>query len=374
MNLRLVAYVLSALSLLVAAGCGEKASDSSSATADGAKKPSDGTPYEMLSSNDVIVAVDGKALTKAELERRVDLTLSLAKLSGRFPGNLNVPAIRNRFAKNEAERFVAGAILLNAAQAKQVPSAADARVLAERQIIESYGSADEPYDAFLRRLNPKNREVLGEKVDEAARIYSYILDSAGDAASVSDAEIDDVVAYGNNLKEKSERVLAEQRKKAADIHARLDAGESFELLAADSFTADEDECNGTWGSYTMSALESLYPQVARAVASLPTGEYTAPIELDDGIYIVKLYDREGAGRESAVTLNPEMLTLGRIVVPLPMLYEVGARDAIKFNLLNEKLTRFQTEKLLPELKSKANVDHPNGRIIYTPKKSKGNRQ
>ena len=370
MSRRFAVFTLSAILVAVASGCGDRSSLSSKAARPGNAKKS--AQYEALSANDVIVTVDGSALTKSNVEERVNLTIALARISGRYPGDLNKPIVRNRLVKNEISRFIVGRILLNAARAEKISELADARELASRQVVGSYGEEGESYEAFVKRLNVKYRAALQEKVDEAAMIFSFIHVSAGDSAKVTEAEIDEIVAHGRKLESESKRLLAEQRQKAVSIHERLVAGESFEQLAADSFTAGEDGGNGEWGSYTKTALEFHYPEVAKAVASLQKGEFTQPLELDDGIYIVKLYEREGAGAESAVTLNPEMLTLGRIVLPLPMMYEESDRDSIKYDLLNRKLTRFQSDKLLPELRSKAKISYPHGQIVYKTNQKKGN--
>lgn len=330
----------------------------SGASAEATASP--GVSYDSLSTNDIIVVVDGKALTKADLEERVALATTIAKAQGRLLGNSQLPAIRLRLLRSEAGRYVSETLLLNAAKKSGVETTSNA-VEAVKQLMASADGEALSFETFAGRFSGQNRKALDARVDEGALIYSYVMSIAGQSTQVAEADIDDVVEYAKNKKALSESVLEKQRQKAADIFKKLQGGEEFEDLAADSYTADEDFGTGEWGDFAMPSLEQLSPGIAKAVSTLNLGEFTRPIEMEDAIYIVKL---AGVTRSSDGVASHDIMSLKRIVVPLPMLYEVGSREEIRGQLLRERVDKYQTETLLPELLKSARIEYPNGQISY----------
>ena len=125
---------------------------------------------------------------------------------------------------------------------------------------------------------------------------------------------------------------------------------------------------GAWGEFTPAALDRIYPDLSKQVGELGVGEYTEPLELEDAIHIIRLEARSGAGAESAVTVDPLRWKLQRIVLKLPILYEVGTREQIRAAALKEGRQKFQTETLLPALFKKADILRPNGDVKFAESK------
>lgn len=356
------------LALVAICGCQDRSADSSTTQEKPREAKADvATAYSTLATNDVIVTVNGRSLTKAELEDRVGLTIALAKSNGRAPGDLNASPIKSRLLRNEAGRFVAEAILADAAEKAGTEIDTNTYALAQRQVVKSFAVDSDSFEAFQSHLSAKSMAKLGQRIKKSALIYSYILNEAGEPAKVTEADIKDVQKFAAKAKEDADKVLVEQRQKADQIYNRLVAGEEFDRVACESFTAEDDNGAGDWGDFSYSSLKMLYPDIAKAVEMMEAGDLSKPLELDDAIYIIKVVERKPAGNGSR---DAEMFTLKRIVIPLPVLYEVGTEEAIRCDLALERMNKFQTETLLPRLREQAQISYPNGRILYATPKSK----
>lgn len=324
--------------------------------------------YADLKAGDVLVSVDGRQLTKADVERQITLDVALLKYKGILPA-AQVHALKGRLARQVRDRFVTQAMLTGVVEREKVVADQQAEAQAWAEVAENYGQegVSNRLGAILQRLSPEMRQQLEENVKVAARIYACIDHLAGEKVKVTEEEIDEIVKRGTEMKENSLKLLAGQREKALKLYERLQKGEDFSSVAAASDTADEDEGVGSWGDFSIGELEQLIPKLGPAVAKLGVGDHTAPIECDDAIYIVRLRAKEGVGEPSAVNLAPERRTLERIVILLPVMYEVGTREQIRAGVLAEKRNEYQKAVLLPELKRKVSITYPCGTVRFSSK-------
>jgi hypothetical protein len=345
---------LFALAIVVLSGCGDSPSESEK----------ESTAYSDLDEKGVLLAVDGVSLTKEEAERRLDLEFALLRISGEFIGDIKNPKVRAPYLRRISGQFVSESILANAARASETVPSAEAIRYAQNKIVSSYGSEGMSFDDFSNRIPANLRESFNSSMEIGALIYEYLKSQAGEAANVSEKDIDEIVELGRQKEAESEKVLSEQRQKADEIYARLLNGEEFAEVAKESFTAEEDNYTGDWGEFTPAALEATHPGIAKELLGLQPGEFTKPLELDDAIYIVQLSRREGEGAQSVFNSNPEKLDLKRIIIPLPVLYGVASRDEIREALISERLVAFQKDRLLPGLFEKAKLEYPNGLIVF----------
>lgn len=354
--------------MAVASGCSDRKSRNCAVTGN----PTNQVSYVELKDQDVLVSVDGHKLTKADVERQVALDVALLKYKGvLLSGGLNAQ-MKGKLARRVRDQFIARTLLLGDAERKQVQEDAETLAQARLEIAEAYGldETTNRFDAILVGMKADSRALLEKNIRIAARLYAYINRMAGDKVRIDEKEIDEVVKHGNEKKEQSIRVLAEQREKALKLYGRLQKGEDFQTVAASSDTADEDNGIGEWGEFSLGEVEQLVPKLGPAVSRLAVGDYTPPVECDDAIYIVRLAKKDGSGYASAVNLAPERRTLERIVVKLPVLYEVAPRELIHATLVREKRNGYQKDVLLPELMKRATVTYPSGKITFVQKKGK----
>ena len=358
--MRHLSVILAGLACMLIVGCSDSAQNSSAA------KGTNTVSYAAMATNDVLVAVNGTALTKGEVEELVRLDAALLYLKGAIHSPKPDPRLKLRLAKRRQGQFISKVLLLQAAGEAGVVATSNDLEQAWNEIATGYGAPGDanPRATIQSQLRGKLRALLDREVESAALIGAFIAKSAAGKVSVDEAQVEKIIKRGGELKARSRRLLEEQREKARKLHARLEKGEDFMEVAAASDTAVEDESVGAWGEFTPAALDRIYPDLSKQVGELGVGEYTEPLELEDAIHIIRLEARSGAGAESAVTVDPLRWKLQRIVLKLPILYEVGTREQIRAAALKEGRQKFQTETLLPALFKKADILRPNGDVKF----------
>jgi len=86
--------------------------------------------------------------------------------------------------------------------------------------------------------------------------------------------------------------VARARKRAEEIRARIDAGESFEAVAAE---CSEDAATAAGGGALGQRTPGDIPALDRVFVDLEPGEVSGPIRTSSGFHVVKLLDREDLG-------------------------------------------------------------------------------
>ena len=134
--------------------------------------------------------------------------------------------------------------------------------------------------------------------------------------------------------------------------ASLNAGVSWETVATNC-TEDalwDPSLADNWKEWMSLDLNKLEPSnLQEAVSKLKPGEYTRPIETDEGLIIVKLLSREG-----------NFVSLARILVRLGVVVEFPDRESAIKMIGRQKNHDFQKD-LISSLRKKAKIDYPYGR-------------
>jgi len=142
----------------------------------------------------------------------------------------------------------------------------------------------------------------------------------------------------------------------------LDVGEDFAALA-DRFSEflDEDEPGGFWGAFALAEIDD--PAVRKAAEELPVGGVGGPFDTEEGMILIKVLGREGAGEESVFNEKPSIVRLARIGLrmyddvkpgdPLP------PRDEVYRELVRDRMEKTH-EEWFPKLRAAARIEYPNG--------------
>lgn len=100
----------------------------------------------------------------------------------------------------------------------------------------------------------------------------------------------------HNRKNDDATTPADAKKKIAMLESRLTAGADFAQLAMD-YSEDSNGANGgDLGFIPESSLNQTDPALKNAVLGLQPGQVSKPVELKDGVHILKLIAREPAGQ------------------------------------------------------------------------------
>ena len=270
-----------------------------------------------------VVSVDGVVLTRGQLDARVALMLKLARRGNPQLSESAYLSLSNQLVTTYPKVFVPRALASRYAAREriEVPPATLQRFrqLALRRV--SFLRA-RSYDAVLKALGDDaglfDGQVREEALMEAVRTHVIAANPTNlpsDYAAVRLAEIKD---YNARMSATNRLIHA----RANAVWRRLKAGEPFEqMVEAYTELPEERADKGEWGLLDRKLLEDS-PALLRAVSAIKPGEFSAPVEGDNGLMIARLDEKNEQNEE---------YSLSRIYFRLPMY----AREAPAEELIAE---------------------------------------
>ncbi|MGN0832458.1 MAG: peptidylprolyl isomerase [Kiritimatiellia bacterium] len=270
-----------------------------------------------------VVAVDGTVLTRGQLDARVELMLKLARRGNPRLSAAAYLSLSNQLVTTYPKVFVPRVLAAHYAAREQVEIPPETlrrfQQLALRRV--SFLRA-RSYDALLKALGADAELFDGQVREEAlvAAVKAHVIAAnptnlPPDYAAVRLAEIRDY-----NARMAATNRLIHARAKA--VWRKLKAGEPFEkMVEAYTELPEERADKGEWGLLDRKLLEDS-PALLRAVSALKPGEFSAPVEGDNGLMIARLDEKNEQNEE---------YSLSRIYFHLPMY----AREAPASELIAE---------------------------------------
>ena len=320
--------------------------------------------FPSLPTNAVLVTVNGRALTKAEMERLADLQATLAGVANPDLKADAIERLKTQLMPTLQRQFLSQTLFLQAAeQARVVPTADDMKLVEDEAVVNFGGGRIPRFSHFRKVLTPDRLAVLQRRIEVDAKILAYWRKRLPEAFSVPNEEFAGVSNRVNQLNARSKELRGQQLSLANDIYAKLTNGADFaELANKHSVQKDEDEGGYLWGSFAPANIP--YSELITVVGKMKPGEIAPPAELDDSIHIIKLISREGSGADSVVALHPEEVTLGRIVLQVPETYEIASEAQIRRSWRRKKLQAEQPA-WLKELQKNARIEYPSGTNVWS---------
>jgi len=317
-----------------------------------------------LSRDAILVKIGDRECRKGDVEQFAAMRLALMQVANPMLKDGAAEGLKARLCKIVQTQFVPQSLYLNAARQAGIEATSNDLALAQLDLAINYGGlAVRTFKALKQRLPKDVLAAVDRQLATDATILAYWKSRAPEAFTVPYEEFVGVTNRVRELQKQSVELLAQQRKLAADIYGQLQKGTNFVALSRKySVVKEEDEHGYVWGEFLPSAIP--YPELIPVVAKLKPGDVAAPIELDDGIHIIKLLKRTGAGAVSEAAIQPEEVSLGRIVLNLPKDYEIASEDSIRKNWRDQKLMPLQKE-WLAKLRAEACVEYPSGTNLWT---------
>lgn len=337
-------------------GCSEKS------TADSPQSAAE-KPYDKLSGDAVLMKVGSRTLDKKSLQASADLRLGLAKIKNRLIDEKTSQNYIRKTLPILQKQFYPKALYLNEVDKLNiVPSDTDVKD-AQMTIMLGYGpSGMEKFELFKTALSTNQYDLLVKQVAEDASILAYWRSRAPEAFVVTPEEFQQISNRVSYLQKKSAELMVSQRALAKEVYAKLQSGLEFSDLAHQySGTTEEDEEGYLWGAFLPKDIP--YPEMIEQVRKLSVGEFTEPVELDDAIHIVKRYENTGVIAGGQIATSPDEYVLGRIVINLPMSYEIASEAEIRRSMRKKKLEPLQRQ-WLDELTSRESVEYPSGTNLW----------
>lgn len=329
------------LLLVFLSGCGkdDSASSASSSTGGVQARPGDDTP---------IVKVGSHVLTRGEMMRRVAMMGALQKY--RYPKVTAEQAgkYRERLTKSYPQAYVQEKVLED--------YAAKEKITVSKELISEFEASafkrlktkkDKSYADVRKKLGEHGGEldaqVRAEALRKAVRLHFLELWPT----NIPDSYVEDQLKRFKTYNQSATLTNALVYAKATNVWEQLKKGAKFEDLAAKySDIGDERESKGEWGTLDRRQLNE-DPEILKWSMKLKVGEFSPPIEGDNGLMIMRLDSRDEAASEFGVS---------RIFFQLPEFLKPAPNEDIK-KAAYEKYARELFERKFAELEKAANPEY-----------------
>jgi len=354
-----IACVLTVFCLfLVAAGCREKKLEPGVIVADKRVALADMEP------TDIIVSVNGKALTRKEHDDKLDLQVLLYSLKRPSATKASLDVFRTSRAEKAVADYVVMQLVLQEGQRLGIRVSPEDMAAAELRAWRNV-SPRRTGDNFTSALGSKaplfKKAVADEEHARATRNALF-----SDRLEISEADIDRVkkrMEDWNAVYADSNRVVMAR---GEEIVRELRAGADFAEMAKE-VSQFQPETGELWGEFTHAEIED---KTLRDLAfSLPVGEVSDPVDTEDGLVIIRVLERvDGAAIDSPLATQVATVTLARILLLMYNPYEETSRDQVRTMIFKDRNAKIQQE-WMPKLFETARIEYPNGTNLWT--KSKG---
>ncbi len=354
--IQVVRCVVAGLCATGLTGCGQ-GDPTAAATGNGAEA----TPARSFASldemgpDDVVVSVNGVALTRGAFDDLLDVKIELYK-AGRDPQLVRL--MRGRFRANIVSEWTARQLALQEARAKNHTPSASAVERMRDYICQclKLPTAGDALEQHLLKLGRIGRGIEKHMAENAVML-SFREALYPERLLVTEADIDRRLEQIRNYNARSEAtnqlVMATGRRICDEIRDGLDFQEAVER-----YSEVKDDPPGFWGDFLKGEIED--EQVRQAAFTLPVGAVSEPLDTAEGLVIIKVLKRTDTVPVLAV--DPGTVSLGRILLrmadagsdtPLPTRAEVARA------LETSKALEVQRE-WLPRLAAQAVIAYPHG--------------
>ena len=318
--------------------------------------PAGGTTNNVLSFVDAdlsavtLAVVDGQPLTAAAVKEAVLIAAKVKDLSNGKEREAPPSGRRANLTAMHLTPQLVSSLLLDAELDRrgiEASAASDAEIFARynNKFKVKSSTPDELFARFGDLAPAFKRQFARESR------YRAMFDSQPEL-KVTD---EDVTNYFNGISNKivkCERINRRATNQIARAWKELNEGRPWDVVAT-NYTEDallDESLADNWKDWMSTTLNRIEPvELMTAVSRLKPGEFTRPIETDEGVVIVKLLELDG-----------ELYCMARILVRLAVTVEVPSREVAIRRIRKEKEVAFQ-KKTLTELKNNAKIDYPFGK-------------
>lgn len=292
-------------------------------------------------------------VTAAETRDAVLLTRAISTFAGKPIAEKNFVKWANSTAFRTIPGILANRLLKEELDAKGIKATPES----DKKILAAHNK-------FMKK-KAKSKEALAKEFGELERFYlrqfdfesrkSVFLDSIEKTVLPTDEKVDEQFKLNSERREREENVQKAAVAKAQEAWDRLKSGESWENVAKKYnedplLRADYKDYWKMWESIPRTG--SFIPEdVAAFVRSMKEGEFTKPIETDDGLLIVKVLKTEN-----------DMIDCARINIRLPYFTDVPDKAQLKEQMTAEAVKE-RMQELISELHGKHIFNYPMGTNI-----------
>lgn len=319
--------------------------------------------WEQLADDDVMVAVNGRGLTKRDFNQLASLRCQLVALQQNrsFVG----------FPKKDVLGEMAAGLVMELIHHELFRQYAEK--MAIRPSAEQVAEATKNLMSALRRPRGANFEsVVALITDDARELFRQIpytdaqdhllrqSVTTNDLNNVTEEELSARLRFVADFDANADRLNAEQRRKLEVARVEIAAGGDFAAV-----TAKQAEVSPEHGKvWTAVELGELPPDedLAKWLKTAKVGEISPPLDLPDGLGLVKLVSM-GKGEAPPGAPLPDVYTLVKCTVRAFERMQYQDPPTMKNQLLVWKRQEAQ-KKLGTMLYDQAVIEYPNGTDFF----------
>lgn len=304
-----------------------------------------------LGDGEVLVEVNGVALTKGGFMKEVNLRRALLKAGGKKPQG------EAEYAEQMGDailgQWIGRQLLVGYAKKAgiEVDKGVAAKCAARRKAM--FGKKFSTEASTKKALGDLYEEYKrqGNEEDLIGTLWEKKFTVNATEEEIS-TRLANIVKY-NKMVDATNALV---RVKGEQVYAKLKAGEDFGKLS-DNYSDDPGkEEGGEWGWFLLDKIEG--DELKAKIAALKKDEYTAPLDTVYGLMIVKLLEtREGPGEKD------KEYHLARILLRLGAYAEDVSREEMREMILKRKSRELQ-KSVVDDLRKSAALNYPNGTNLF----------
>lgn len=297
----------------------------------------------------VLATVNGKPLTDAFVRDVVTINAKISEFAGK---KIPEKDFRN-WANQEAARIFPGLVSAQILEDGLAAAGIAAGTNETRRLLLKYN--------MMLRCGAKTPEELFAQFGNLADAFKIqfgrsclfeAFNAHFAAQEVTDAEIDDRLDDKNILKTVAADLDKKGKENAEKAWERLKAGEDWDKVAKecseDKLVDPHNECfSKEWATVDKEGFG--YPELAIALRTLHKGDFSKPIDVEEGLIIVKVLEE----------WKDKKYTLARMLFRMAEPVDIPSREEAREELRAKKAFAKQ-DAFVNDLKEKAVVTYPCG--------------
>ena len=305
----------------------------------------------------VIVFVNGDAMTR----RQFDATLSMYEKLSQMRRPSRSPEDNQRLSQGRAQRilpeFTRRALLRQeAARLGIEPSEEDIQTVSVRT-VSSLNRKGETLEAVAKELGGDAGAVFCDIVNGDARDLALRRVVAAEALTVTEEALDAEMAIIARYNALVVATNAFNQAKAAQIVEELRAGRDFAEAAKEYGEVSPEHGEG-WCADCLEDIDT--PEIVVWLKKAAEGDISDPIEMDDGLSVVKLVKILPAEDDFDVT----RYAMSRITLYIfEAQYENATREEMREEMISVQVKRVY-EELVTRLYREAAFEYPHGTNLF----------
>jgi peptidyl-prolyl cis-trans isomerase C len=262
--------------------------------------------------NEIAASVNGKVITKAELEREI------VNLSHRYSIQTQNAPVPDDIESKALDSLITKELLYEASQKAQI-KVDDSEVEENLQQAISRFPNKEAFESVLKRENITEDELKSE-IRYGLAIQTYVEDRYVSKTSVSDDELktyydanpalfkhpemvkaSHILIRNNDQADEAKKI--EARKKIDDIAQKITAGGDFAELAKTYSECPSSSNGGDLGLFRRGQMVQAFEDVA---FSMNPGEISPVVETQFGFHIIKVTEKQPEGTYPFDQVKPQI--------------------------------------------------------------------